>query len=446
MLLVLAASVAQLAIHAVGRTPGEIITYLEKRLSGHPQLEAGGRPVLGALRALLAEDEDHGLRLPFVVPPLPANPMRPPAPEAIATNDPRVIRVGPQRTITRISVAAQMARDGSIIEIDPGDYVADVAVWDFAELTIRGLGDRVRLIARGADAEGKAIWVIRRGKVLIENVEFVGARVADHNGAGIRLESGNLVVRRCRFRANENGILTAAEPNTTLEVEESEFGYNGAGDGLTHGIYVGEIASFKLRASYVHHANVGHLVKSRARVNRIEYNRLSDEEGGRASYELEFPNGGFAEVVGNVIQQGSGTQNSNIVSYGAERQVWQRNELHLAYNTVVNDHPGGGSFLAVAPGTQRVLSRNNLWVGPGRLEASEVMDAAGDRRVEWEVFERPSRQDFRLNAEGRTALAQEPPAPTPPSLTPAFEYRHPAGVASLKGAPTVPGALQSAPP
>lgn len=40
-----------------------------------------------------------------------------------------------------------------------------------------------------------------------------------------------------------------------------------------------------------------------AAVIHIYYNRLTDEAGGQASYELEFPNGGMVYVVGNIVEQ-----------------------------------------------------------------------------------------------------------------------------------------------
>ena len=442
-----AAAAGWQAFQQMGRTPSEVIDYSKRRLQGHPTLEAVALPVLEWARRGLGEpDAAERQALPFFVPPLPPNPATPESAGATAgETDTKVIRVGPRRAITRIGVAAQLAVDGSVIEIDPGDYVADVAVWDRAELTIRGTGQRVRLLAAGAHAEGKAIWVVRRGRVTIENIQFVGARVADRNGAGIRHEGGDLVVRRCSFIDNENGILTGSKPDATLVVEQSEFGYNGAGDGQSHGIYVNRIASFRLSGSYFHHGNVGHLVKSRARVNRIEYNRLSDESGGRASYELEFPNGGVAEVVGNVIQQGSDTRNSAIVSYGAEGYAWPRNELALVHNTLVNDQRAGGSFLRVMPGAGAVTLRNNLFVGPGRVDGSTAADAAGDRTASWEDLVRPAREDYRLTAKTRAAWQSQAPAAVPETLRPTREYLHPQALRPL-GAVRWPGALQSALP
>lgn len=424
----------------VGRTPGEIIAHLQKRLEGHPTLQALSTPVLGGLRVLLGEPDLGGPQAPFVVPRLPPNPMS--VEQGRANTSPGVIRVGPGRALSSLSRAAEVARDGDVIEVDPGDYVADVAVWDRAELTIRGVGSRVRLIAAGASAEDKAIWVVRRGKVTVEGIDFIGARVAERNGAGIRFEAGELTVRRCLFHDNENGIVTTGNPEAQLVVENSEFGYNGAGDGYSHGIYAGRIALLRVTGSYFHHANIGHLVKSRARRSEILYNRITDETGGRASYELEFPNGGLATVIGNVVQQGRETRNSVIVSYGAEGYAWPRNEFALAHNTIVNDHPLGGTFVHVAPGAGLALSRNNLYVGRGLVERG--IDAAGDARVAPADLAAGAGGPFGLGGSADARRAAAAAVPTAPELTPQFEYEHPLRLRRLPPGTRVPGALQPA--
>lgn len=439
----LAAGARWVVLNQLGYTPGEVITYLERRLRGHPKLEVVAHPVLNWLRRQVDADLRPEQAMPFVVPPLTPNPLKPDG-ERQGYRDPAIIRVGPGRPIQRIADAVKLAVDGSVIEVDPGDYVADVAVLNLPRLTIRGRGRDVRLIAMGASAEGKAIWVVRRGTVVVEGIDFIGAKVHDQNGAGIRLESGHLTVRRCRFLGNQTGILTTGDPNAVLEVEGSEFGYNGAGDGLSHGLYVGPIRRFRLTGSYVHHANGGHLVKSRARENRVEYNRLTDETGGRAAYELEFPNGGVAEVVGNVVQQGSNTRNSAIVAYGLEGLRWPDNRLSLVHNTLVNDHPWGGQFLRLSPVPVPVVSRNNLLVGHGKWPP--VADAGGDRRLDWRFFARPARQDYRPSLAAWGGLGDPVPVPVAPGLVPQWEYSHTAQWRRLAAAPVFPGAVQTPSP
>src|SRR5574343_1705821 len=249
--------------------------------------------------------------------------------------------VGPGERVATISEAARLARDGEVIEIRPGTYRGEPAVWTQNNLTIRGAGERPVMLADGKSAEGKAIWVVRGGKVWIENIEFRGARVADLNGAGIRFEKGSLTVRGCAFFDNEMGILTASAPDL-LEVIDSEFGDAPRHKGsLHHLLYVGTIGKFILRGSRFSNGYLGHLVKSRARENHILYNMLVDGAGGQASYELEFPNGGIAYVIGNTIGQSAGTDNPSIVAYGAEGPRWPENALYFAHNTLINDYHAG---------------------------------------------------------------------------------------------------------
>ena len=135
---------------------------------------------------------------------------------------------------------------------------------------------------------------------------------------------------------------------------------------MHHLLYVGAIGKFVLRGSRFQNGYLGHLVKSRARENHVLYNMLADGNEGRASYELEFPNGGVAYVIGNVIGQSAGTDNPSIISYGAEGQRWPENALYLVHNTLVNDMHAG-SFLTVQnekfPAGIEVWAINNLTVG-----------------------------------------------------------------------------------
>ena len=109
-------------------------------------------------------------------------------------------------------------------------------------------------------------------------------------------------------------------------------------------------------------------MKSRARESHVAYNLLYDGAGGQAAYELEFPDGGLAVVIGNIIGQSSTTTNPVVVSYGAEGSVWPRNALYLVNNTLLSD-AAGAWFLRVVterfPAGVDVVATNNLTVGVG---------------------------------------------------------------------------------
>lgn len=297
---------------------------------------------------------------------------------------PATMVVGPGEKITSVTEAAKLARNGEVIELRPGVYRGQAAIWTQNNLVIRGAGERPVMLADGKSAEDKAIWVVRGGKVSIENVEFRGARVADLNGAGIRFEKGSLTIRSCAFYDNEMGILTASAPDL-LEVIDSEFGDAPRHKGsLHHLLYVGTIGKFILRGSRFSNGYLGHLVKSRARENHILYNMLIDGAGGKASYELEFPNGGIAYVIGNAIGQSAGTDNPRIVSYGAEGARWPENALYMAHNTLIND-AYAGTFVSVWSDKLGVPAEvwllNNLLVGAGELPKPAQGRFDGNRLV-----------------------------------------------------------------
>ncbi|RJR29483.1 MAG: right-handed parallel beta-helix repeat-containing protein [Desulfobacteraceae bacterium] len=356
----------------------------------------------------------------------------------------KVLKVGPTRQIRRISAAASMAQEGDIIEIDSSDYVSDVAVWKQRLLTIRGVGGRPRLIAKGAAAEGKAIWVIRGGEITVENIEFVGARVPDKNGAGIRFEQGLLVIKNCRFTENENGVLSSQGKNMRLEIENCEFGYNGAGDGYSHNLYVGSIQSLSVTGSYFHHARAGHLLKSRSAENHILYNRLTDERGGRSSYEMDFPNGGKIYVIGNLIEQSPTTTNSNIIACGTEGYRDSSSELYLINNTIVDNRPAGGNPLLLANGLKKLVAINNLLICRHRLNTVAEGVIQNNFNTESGQFIKPADYDYRLKpTSSLTDKYVQPPSNHDFELAPKREYVHPASTRPLSRTPRSPGAIQT---
>jgi hypothetical protein len=312
-------------------------------------------------------------------------------------------------------------------------------------------------------------------------MEFTDARVPDHNGAGIRFEKGRLTVRNCLFENSENGILTGSGDGE-LEIEDSEFANNGSGDGYTHNLYVGAIRKLSVRGSYFHHAKVGHLLKSRAAENFIINNRLTDETGGTASYELEFPNGGVAYVIGNIIGQSATTSNAAIIAVGGEGYTWPRNELYLINNTIADDRPQDGIFLSVKPGIGALKGINNVLIGNGSSETATIehfgkekvqgwRDIARGLRTkvrkivrpepqdtapqlkgqyannvngEWKQFALPARHDYRI-VPGSVGLSTfvEPGNANGVRLAPDAEYHYPRGTRKLSRAPSLPGALQT---
>ena len=141
---------------------------------------------------------------------------------------------------------------------------------------------------------------------------------------------------------NEMGILTNNSPNGDVVIEGSEF-YENTVDykkfkSLGHNIYVGRVRTFTLRNSYVHHAHIGHNVKSRAKTNYILFNRVMDEADGSASYLIDLPEGGTGYIVGNVMHKSVKADNHAAISFAAERRAADGNDrLFVVNNTIVID-------------------------------------------------------------------------------------------------------------
>jgi MYXO-CTERM domain-containing protein len=341
------------------------------------------------------------------------------------------LSVGPGKTYAKPCEAIAAAHAGDVIEVDAaGNYSGDACVWTTDNLVIRGVNGRAKIDDTNLTvAAGKGIFVDNAPNATIENFELAGAVVPDNNGAGIRTDGGNLTVRNCYFHDNQDGIL--GSPTTagqyTVTIEYSEFANNGAGDGFSHNMYIGDYGTFVLRYSYSHGAKVGQLVKTRAYNNFILYNRLTDEPGTTASYEIDIPNGGNSFVIGNLIEQSPQSQNDTIIETGAEGAKNPFQNLYVVNNTIVNDL-GKGTFV-VSSGAPTTLI-NNIFSGGGGITngTNATLRTNFDDSMGNPMLVDPAHFDYHLKA-GSPCVdkGSDPGAAGSQSLVPDHEYVHPAG-------------------
>ena len=245
-----------------------------------------------------------------------------------------ILTVGPGKMYKTVASAVAAARDGDVVRVQAGTYTNDFAYVN-KQISIVGVGGMARMVATQLIPNGKAIFVTSNN-ITLDHIEFAGARVADANGAGIRYEGGNLVIRRCYFHDNENGILANPVETGSIVIGSSEFASNGRGDGYTHGVYVNRIASLRVLNSYFHNTKVGHHIKSRALQTTIRGNRIDDGINGTASYNIDLPNGGVSVVADNNIVQRATSQNPALIHFGGEGAPYAGSSLRVANNTLQN--------------------------------------------------------------------------------------------------------------
>jgi len=270
----------------------------------------------------------------------------------------KTLRVGPNQTYKLPSQAAEVAQNGDHIQIDPGEYF-DCAVWHADNLVIEGTGPGV--VIRDKTCWGKGLFVIAAENTTVRNLTLTRARVPDNNGAGIRLDKGNLVVDGVKFIDNQEGIL-AAQSGATITIKNSDFEKNGFCAGTcAHGIYVGDAKLLRVEHSRFNATRQGHSIKSRALRTEVTGCEISDGPDGTSSYLIDISNGGAVVVRDNVLEKGPKSENHTAaIAIGAEGVTHPTPEIIIAGNTFKNDGSANTAFVWNLTATPAELTGNKL--------------------------------------------------------------------------------------
>ncbi|MFM9977474.1 MAG: right-handed parallel beta-helix repeat-containing protein [Sphingomonadaceae bacterium] len=206
------------------------------------------------------------------------------------------------------AVKALGGGDGTIT-VAPGTY-RDCAIVTGGNVTIRAVTPSTAIFDGGA-CEGKATLVLRGASATVDGLVFQNIRVPDRNGAGIRLEQGDLTVVRATFRNSEQGILTASDLRGSIRVERSTFsGLGGCPDGMcSHSIYVGRYGKLSVVRSRFERGTGGHYVKSRATVTEVIDSSFDDSKGRETNYMIDLPSGSIGLIARNIFVQGVSKEN-----------------------------------------------------------------------------------------------------------------------------------------
>jgi hypothetical protein len=207
----------------------------------------------------------------------------------------------------------------------------------------------------GRACEGKAALVLGGRSASVVGLTFQNIKVPDGNGAGIRLQQGDLTVTESLFRNSQSGILSHADPSSTIRVDHSTFsGLGYCGDDCAHSIYIGQYGRLVVTRSRFERGTGGHYVKSRAARTDVTESSFDDSGGQATNYMIDLSNGGAGTIAGNMFVQGSDKEN-----YSAMIAVAAEGAEHDSNGLAVRD--------------------NQATLAPGAKPTSFLVDFSGDR-------------------------------------------------------------------
>ena len=182
------------------------------------------------------------------------------------------------------------------------------------------------------------------------------------NGAGIRLDQGNLTVDGVKFIDNQNGILTASSPGTTITIRNSDFDSNGfCGEACAHAIYANHVDLLHIEHSRFINTRQAHSIKSRAARTEVINCDISDGPEGTSSYLIDVPNGGTVIVADNKLEKGPKAENHNTaIAIGEEGVTQPTPEISVTHNAFRNDGDYNTAFVWNLTATSAQLTGNTL--------------------------------------------------------------------------------------
>ena len=285
------------------------------------------------------------------------------------TSDPGAAHAETHRVTNdeQLFIASRQVKPGDVIEIEGGKtYKGRIFFEQQGEpnkpITVRGIKkDGKRPILKGGDNTVYASG----NHYLFESIELTGGTSRCMFVLAHEVTMRDMVIRDCPAL----GLLSADRDSGTLVVDRCEF-YGSGKEGRLHQIYVTTDqnaypgAVCRLQSSYIHDANGGNNVKSRAERNEIYFNWIE----GALYHELELIGPDVdnpperredSDVVGNVLVKGN--PEAHGIRIGGDGTMDTDGRFRFVNNTFVMLN-GDRSAIRLFDGVESVELYNNVFV------------------------------------------------------------------------------------
>jgi hypothetical protein len=258
-----------------------------------------------------------------------------------------------------------IGRARGTILIAPGTY-RECAVQEAGFVTFKAARPGTAVFEREV-CEDKAALVLRGQGSAVDGLVFRGYSVGDGNGAGIRIETGDLSVTNAMFLDSQEGILGGNPSGQRISIDRSTFSGLGQCDesvNCSHSIYLINKGQVTITRSRFDRGTGGHYVKLRVPHVTIADNSFDDSRGKGTNYMIDLSEGGTGAIARNVFVQGRNKENgSGLIVVGAEGRTYSSQGLAIEGNTASLAPGAGGDPAFVAD-----FSRAGLRIANNQLE------------------------------------------------------------------------------
>jgi hypothetical protein len=270
---------------------------------------------------------------------------------------------------------------GAVDAIGGGSGTIVIAPGRYRQCAVQEAGDIAyvaaepgRAIFEGRACDGKAALVLGGRSARVEGLTFQNIRVPDGNGAGIRIEDGDLAIAETLFRDSQSGILSRSDYDGEIRIERSTFSGLGRCDGdaaCAHSIYVGDDTRLSIARSRFERGRGGHYVKSRGPVIEIVDSSFDDSAGTATNYMIDLPHGATGTIARNIFVQGKDKENRSALIMVAAEGVEHSSQGLTIVGNEASLAPGmdyGTAFVADESGDPLRIENNRLGDGIRRFE------------------------------------------------------------------------------
>ena len=255
--------------------------------------------------------------------------------------------------------------------VAPGVY-RQCAVQERGRVTYRAAEPGTAVFEHEA-CEDKAALVLRGSGAVVDGLVFRGYRVADGNGAGVRSETGDLLVVNSTFLDSQEGIAGGEAARQRIVVDRSTFAGLGQCDeapNCSHAIYLGNKGSVAITRSRFERGTGGHYVKLRVPVVEISDNSFDDTGGSKTNYMIDLPEGATGLIARNVFVQGAAKENgSTMIALRAESHTYPSAGLRVEGNqATLGAGAEATAFVGDWSGERLLIGTNRLGAGVRAFE------------------------------------------------------------------------------